>query len=34
MIAAIVTGAKPIVDPASCRPERLEGSTFGKVAEF
>ncbi|KRE08085.1 D-amino acid oxidase [Bosea sp. Root670] len=34
MIADIVTGAKPIVDPAPYRPERLEGSAFGKVAEF
>ena len=34
MIADIVTGAKPIVDPKPYRPERLEGSAFGKVAEF
>ncbi|MGN6096503.1 MAG: NAD(P)/FAD-dependent oxidoreductase [Bosea sp. (in: a-proteobacteria)] len=34
MIADIVTGAKPIVDPGPYRPERLEGSAFGKVAEF
>lgn len=34
MIADIVTGAKPIVDPRPYRPERLEGSAFGKVAEF
>ena len=34
MIADLVTGAKPIVDPAPYRPERLEGSAFGKVAEF
>ena len=34
MLADIVTGAKPIVDPAPYRPERLEGSAFGKVAGF
>lgn len=34
MIADIVTGATPIVDPAPYRPERLEGSAFGKVAGF
>ena len=34
MIADIVTGATPIVDPVPYRPERLEGSAFGKVAEF
>jgi len=34
MIADIVSGAKPIVDPRPYRPERLEGSAFGKVAEF
>lgn len=34
MIADIVTGAKPIVEPRPYRPERLEGSAFGKVAEF
>jgi glycine/D-amino acid oxidase-like deaminating enzyme len=34
MIADIVTGAKPIVDPMPYRPERLESSAFGKVAEF
>ncbi|MBB4018304.1 glycine/D-amino acid oxidase-like deaminating enzyme [Chelatococcus caeni] len=34
MIADLITGAKPIVDPAPYRPERLEGSAFGKVAEF
>ncbi|UZF94864.1 NAD(P)/FAD-dependent oxidoreductase [Bosea sp. NBC_00550] len=34
MIADIVTSAKPIVDPTPYRPERLEGSAFGKVAEF
>lgn len=34
MIADIITGAKPIVDPQAYRPERLEGSAFGKVAEF
>jgi glycine/D-amino acid oxidase-like deaminating enzyme len=34
MIADIVTGAKPIVDPAPFRPERLKGSAFGKVADF
>uniref|UniRef100_A0A9E7ZHZ4 FAD-binding oxidoreductase n=1 Tax=Bosea sp. NBC_00436 TaxID=2969620 RepID=A0A9E7ZHZ4_9HYPH len=34
MIADIVTGAKPILDPRPYRPERLEGSAFGKVAEF
>ena len=34
LIADLVTGQSPIVDPADCRPERLEGSAFGKVAEF
>jgi glycine/D-amino acid oxidase-like deaminating enzyme len=34
MIADIVTGTKPIVDPTAYRPERLDGSAFGKVAEF
>jgi glycine/D-amino acid oxidase-like deaminating enzyme len=34
LIADIVTGAKPIVDPTPYRPERLDGSAFGRVAEF
>ncbi|MEZ2405455.1 glycine/D-amino acid oxidase-like deaminating enzyme [Bosea sp. OAE752] len=34
LIADIASGAKPIVDPASYRPDRLDGSAFGKVAEF
>ena len=34
LIADLVTGRSPIVDPADYRPERLEGSAFGKVAEF
>ncbi|WP_420103516.1 NAD(P)/FAD-dependent oxidoreductase [Bosea sp. (in: a-proteobacteria)] len=34
LIADLVTGQTPIVDPADFRPERLEGSAFGKVAEF
>jgi glycine/D-amino acid oxidase-like deaminating enzyme len=34
LVADIVTGASPIVDPVPYRPERLEGSAFGKVAEF
>lgn len=34
LIADLVTGQSPIVDPADYRPERLEGSAFGKVAEF
>jgi glycine/D-amino acid oxidase-like deaminating enzyme len=34
MIADLVTGARPIVDPQPYRPERLDGSAFGKVADF
>ena len=34
LIADLVTGKSPIVAPADYRPERLEGSAFGKVAEF
>jgi glycine/D-amino acid oxidase-like deaminating enzyme len=34
LIADLITGAPPIVDPADYRPERLEGSSWGKVSEF
>lgn len=34
LIADLVTGASPLVDPAPYRPERLAGSVWGKVAEF
>ena len=34
LIADMITGATPIVDPADYRPERLEGSVWGKVAGF
>lgn len=34
LVADLVTGAKPIVDPRPYRPERLAGSAWGKVAEF
>lgn len=34
LIADIITGAEPIVDPVPYRPERFERSSWGKVADF
>ena len=34
LIADIITGMPPIVDPAHFRPERLQTAAWGKVAEF
>lgn len=34
LIADIVTGKTPIVDPTAYHPERFRGSTWGKVADF
>jgi glycine/D-amino acid oxidase-like deaminating enzyme len=34
LIADLVTGAKPIFDPAPFRPERFNKSAWGKVADF
>ena len=34
MIADIITGSEPIVDPRPYRPERLKTAAWGKVAEF
>jgi glycine/D-amino acid oxidase-like deaminating enzyme len=34
LIADLITGARPLVDPAPYRPERLGGSSWGKVADF
>jgi glycine/D-amino acid oxidase-like deaminating enzyme len=34
MIADIITGSAPIVDPRPYRPERLKMSAWGKVTEF
>ena len=34
LVADIVTGAPPIVDPEAYRPERFEESVWGKVADF
>ncbi|WP_407112945.1 NAD(P)/FAD-dependent oxidoreductase [Bradyrhizobium sp. LMG 9283] len=34
MIADIITGRAPIVNPRPYRPERLKGSAWGKVSEF
>jgi hypothetical protein len=34
MIADIVTGSAPIVDPRPYRPERLKMSAWGKVSDF
>lgn len=34
MIADLITDAKPIVDPVPYRPQRLEASAAGRVAEF
>ena len=34
MIADIITGSEPIVDPRPYRPERLKTAAWGKIAEF
>ena len=34
LIADIVTGASPIVDPAPYHPSRFNSSAWGKVADF
>jgi glycine/D-amino acid oxidase-like deaminating enzyme len=34
LIADLITGQTPLVDPAPYRPERLSGSNWGKVADF
>lgn len=34
LVADLVTGARPLVDPTSYRPERLATSAWGKVADF
>jgi len=34
LIADIITGDRPIVDPRPYRPERLKMSAWGKVSEF
>jgi glycine/D-amino acid oxidase-like deaminating enzyme len=34
LIADLITGARPLVDPAPYRPERLATSVWGKVADF
>jgi glycine/D-amino acid oxidase-like deaminating enzyme len=34
LIADIITGSEPIVDPHPYRPERLNAAAWGKVAEF
>jgi glycine/D-amino acid oxidase-like deaminating enzyme len=34
LIADIITGSEPIVDPVPYRPDRFEGSAWGKVADF
>ena len=34
LIADIITGSEPIVDPRPYRPERLKAAAWGKVAEF
>ncbi|WFU11446.1 FAD-binding oxidoreductase (plasmid) [Rhizobium sp. CB3090] len=34
LVADLVTGAKPIVDPKPYHPDRLNGSVWGAVAEF
>jgi glycine/D-amino acid oxidase-like deaminating enzyme len=34
LIADIVTGREPIVDPSPYRPERLKAAAWGRVAEF
>ena len=34
LVADLIAGDRPIVDPEPYRPERLDGSAWGKVAEF
>src|SRR5207244_5411334 len=34
LIADIVTGAEPLVDPRPLHPDRLQKSAWGRVAEF
>ncbi len=34
LIADLVAGTRPLVDPAPYRPERLDASAWGKVADF
>jgi glycine/D-amino acid oxidase-like deaminating enzyme len=34
LVADLATGAKPIVDPRSCDPQRFDASAWGKVADF
>jgi glycine/D-amino acid oxidase-like deaminating enzyme len=34
LVADLISGARPLVDPAPYRPERLGGSAWGKVADF
>jgi glycine/D-amino acid oxidase-like deaminating enzyme len=34
LIADLVTGTRPLVDPVPYRPERLAASVWGKVADF
>lgn len=34
LIADVITGQTPLVDPVPYKPERLTGSAWGKVAEF
>ena len=34
MIADMVTGARPILDPAPYAPGRLDRSAWGKVSDF
>ena len=34
LMADIITGTAPIVDPRPYRPERLKTGAWGKVAEF
>ena len=34
LIADIITGSEPIVDPRPYRPERLKTAAWGKIAEF
>jgi glycine/D-amino acid oxidase-like deaminating enzyme len=34
LVADLVMGLKPIVDPEPYRPERFDESVWGKVAEF
>jgi glycine/D-amino acid oxidase-like deaminating enzyme len=34
LIADLITGKPPIVDPRPYRPERLNASAWGRVAEF